>query len=448
MIKILLADDDDGLRRVIQFKLKQNGYDVTAVSNGLEALNLIDKKNFDLLLTDLKMPEISGLDLLEKVKSIKPQIEVIMMTAYGEVANAVTAMKLGAFDFLTKPFEDAQLLITIEKALKFKQLEKENINLKKQLSNKQEIISGTSSAFIDLIKLIEKISPTDATVLIQGESGTGKEVFAKMIHEKSNRASSNFIGLNCAAIPRELLESELFGHTKGAFTGAIKDKKGKFLLANGGTLLLDEISELNIELQAKLLRAIQEKTIEPVGSEKQIEIDIRLVAATNTDLKSKVDSGQFREDLYFRLNVIPITVPPLRNRKEDIPIFIKGFLNKFSPDKTIELSEELLDILVDYPWPGNIRQLENLIERMYILRRTDYLNKFDLPEDFYPTDTSTTTNLPFKLSEPDQISFQDAERTLIIEAMTKAGGNKSKASRLLKIPRHILIYRLKKYNLS
>lgn len=448
MIKILLADDDDGLRRVIQFKLKRNGYDVTAVSNGQDALEIIENNDFDLLLTDLKMPGMSGLDLLEKVKTIKPQIEVIMMTAYGEIANAVTAMKLGAFDFLTKPFEDAHLLLTIEKALKFKQLENENINLKKQLSKKQDIIKGTSSAYLELVSLIDKVSPTDATVLIQGESGTGKEVFAKMIHEKSHRAANDFIALNCAAIPRDLMESELFGHIKGSFTGAIKDKKGKFQLADGGTLLLDEISELSIDLQAKLLRAIQEKTIEPVGAENNVEVDIRLIAATNTNLRDKVESGKFREDLFFRLNVIPITIPPLRDRKEDIPIFIKGFLKKLLKDRQIEISDELLEILINHPWPGNIRQLENLIERMYILRRSDYLNKSDLPDDFYESRPKIGEEAKYKLTEPDQISYHEAERKLIIDAMTKAGGNKSKASRLLKIPRHVLIYRIKKYDLS
>ncbi|HKK20737.1 MAG TPA: sigma-54 dependent transcriptional regulator, partial [candidate division Zixibacteria bacterium] len=326
-IRILLADDDPGVRRVIQFKLKQRGYQVTAVEDGAAALALVKREEFDLILTDMKMPGLNGIELLEQAKSIAPNLEVILITAFADIHQAVRAIKLGAFDYLPKPFEDDQLFVTIDKALKFKKLENENRMLKQQLDTRDNgsYIPGVSTAYKEMMSLVDKIAPTDATVLLSGESGTGKEVVAKTIHRRSLRADHSFVPVNCAAIPKDLIESELFGHVKGAFTGAVRNKKGKFELADGGTLLLDEISELGIELQAKLLRVIQERVIEPVGSESKIEIDIRLIAATNRALKDRVARGEFREDLFYRLNVIPIHIPPLRERTDDIPALVLGF---------------------------------------------------------------------------------------------------------------------------
>ncbi|NOY89366.1 MAG: sigma-54-dependent Fis family transcriptional regulator, partial [FCB group bacterium] len=296
--KILLADDDQGLRKVISFKLNQQGYEVTSVEDGEQALKEIRINKYDLLLSDMRMPGMDGITLLEKAKEIYPQLEVILITAFADISQAVRAIKLGAFDYLTKPFDDEQLFVTIEKVLKFKKLEVENLYLKEQLKNRTELnhITGVSRPYKEMMGLIEKIAPTDANVLLTGESGVGKEVVARIIHNQSSRRDNDLIAVNCAAIPKELIESELFGHVKGAFTGAIKNKKGKFELADGGSLLLDEISELSVELQAKLLRVIQERTIEPVGSESKIEIDIRLMAATNKNLKERVASGDFRED--------------------------------------------------------------------------------------------------------------------------------------------------------
>ncbi len=446
MIKILLADDDNGLRRVIQYKLQQKNYEVTAVVNGQQALEAVKKEKFDLVLSDMKMPKLSGIELLEKIKEIQPELEVILITAHADISQAVLAVKIGAFDYLSKPFDDDQLFLTIEKALKVKRLEDENRVLKKKLrkQNKPFHIVGISKPYKELQELIKKVAPSDATVLLYGASGTGKEVMAKLIHTQSNRYEQEMITVNCAAIPTDLLESELFGHKKGSFTGAVQDKKGKFELAHNSTLFLDEISELPIELQAKLLRAIQERVIEPIGSEISKEVDIRLITATNQNLKEKVAEGKFREDLYYRLNVIPITLPSLSERKDDILILAEGFLHKFAPKTDIKLSSELKELLLKHEWPGNIRELENLIERMVILRTKEILTKRDLPNDF---DISIDNNHSSESENMTQITFYDAEIKLIKEALIKTANNKSKAAKLLKIPRHVLIYRMKKYNL-
>ena len=444
-VKILLADDDPALRRVLQFKLRKQGFDVTAVEDGSKALTALKENSFDLLLSDMKMPGLTGIELLEQAKYVRPDLEVILITAFAEVSQAVQAVKLGAFDYLTKPFEDDQLFIAIEKAVKFKNLENENRSLKDQLNIKKKYgqMVGLSKTYKTMIELVNKIAPTEATVLITGESGTGKEMIARTIHYQSNRKDKPFIAINCAAIPKELIESELFGHVRGAFTGAIKDKRGKFVLAEGGTILLDEIGELSIDLQAKLLRVIQERTIEPVGSEETIEIDVRMLAATNIDLKEQTLNRGFREDLYYRLNVIPLVVPPLRERLDDIPILIKEFLKKFSPDNKVTVNQELIKSLKSHRWTGNIRELENLIERMVILRSSDTLSANDLPEDFTSPDDSYSYN-----DSTGNLSFHETEKKMIIDSLKKFSLNQSKAARYLKIPRHILIYRIKKYKIN
>lgn len=447
-IKILIADDDPSLRRVIQFKLKQKGFDVTAVQDGLQAYEALKAARFDLLLSDMKMPGLDGIELLEKSKEIQSDLEIILITAHATIGEAVEAVKLGAFDYLTKPFEDGQLFAAIDKALKFKKLEDENKALREQLNGKRFLknVVGISKRFKDMVALIDKVAPTEATVLLTGESGTGKEVMARAIHLRSQRADKPFVPVNCAAIPRELLESELFGHVKGAFTGAIKDRKGKFELANGGTLLLDEISELSIELQAKLLRVIQERIVEPVGAEITREIDIRLIAASNIDLKMRVAQGKFREDLYYRLNIIPIEIPALRDRVDDIPVLIREFLNRFSPDQKIDLDERLLKLLAGYGWPGNIRELENLIERLVILRKSNLLTPADLPPEFGKPRQSIPEQKPQGFD--GNLTFHEAQKKIITEALDKHAWNRSKAARHLDIPRHVLIYRMKKYGLD
>lgn len=447
-LRILLADDDAALRRIIQFKLKQRGYEVIATADGEEALSVLCKGRFDLLLSDMKMPKLNGLELLKEAKKVQPDIEVILITAYAAVSQAVEAVKLGAFDYLTKPFEDDQLFVTIEKAVKFKRLENENKLLREQLSGlgsaKQMV--GVSSAFKQLVGLIEKVAPTDATVLISGESGTGKELVAKSLHRLSGRNKREFVAVNCAAIPKELLESELFGHVRGAFTGAVKDKKGKFEQADGGTLFLDEISELGIELQAKLLRAVQERVIEPVGSEQRQEVDVRLIAATNVNLRERVNSGRFREDLFYRLNVIPVVVPPLRERREDIPFLVKTFIERLAPDRHITVPVNLMNVLTEHFWPGNIRELENLMERMTILRKADELSLEDLPADFGMTESFEVGTE--QIEGKERVTFYEAEKQLIVAALERFGWNRTKAAVYLSIPRHILIYRIKKFGIQ
>jgi len=447
-VRILLADDDAALLRVIQFKLKQRGYEVTAVTDGEQALQALRNARFDLLLSDMRMPKLDGLELLEQAKEIQPDLEVILITAYATVSQAVEAVKLGAFDYLTKPFEDGQLFVAIDKALKFRKLQDENRYLRGQLSGRQYLdsIVGVSPPFKQMMAMVEKIAPTEATVLLTGPSGTGKEVIARAIHHRSRRSENEFVAVNCAAIPRDLIESELFGHVKGAFTGAVRDKKGKFELAEGSTLLLDEIGDLGIDLQAKLLRVIQERTVEPVGAERKIDIDVRLIAATNSDLRKQVALGKFREDLFYRLNVIPIPVPALARRREDIPILVREFLRRFAGGDDITVDDNLGALLLDHPWPGNIRELENLIERMVILRRSDRLTAADLPADFVSIVPDEVT--PSSPPTEDRLTFHEAEKKLIMDALTTAGWNRTKAAKDLNIPRHVLIYRMKKYGLS
>jgi DNA-binding NtrC family response regulator len=446
-MNILLVDDDPSVRRVLQFKLQKRGFSVDTASDGREALNSLEGKPFDLLLSDIRMPGMDGIELLEKAKLAQPGIKVILITAHATVSQAVQAVKLGAFDYITKPFEDDELFVAIEKALEFEKLEHENRRLRgrlKQVESDKELI-GASQAFRQLKSMIHKIADTDATILITGESGTGKEVVARTVHRESSRADNEFIAINCAAIPRELIESELFGHVKGAFTGAVRDKKGKFELAHGGTLLLDEVSELATDLQAKLLRVLQENVIEPVGAEARKPVDVRLIAASNVDLKARVKTGRFREDLFYRLNVVPLHVPSLRERREDIPLLAREFVRKRAPEQEISLDRKLIESLMDYRWPGNVRELENLIARMVILRKDNRLTLRDLPEDFGQFDPHETTEGE---SAPHHVTLDEAQKQLILEALDKTGWNKSKAAKHLDIPRHVLIYRLKKFGID
>jgi two-component system NtrC family response regulator len=447
-MKILLADDDKSVRRVIQFKLGKEGFDVTAVEDGQQALDSLRQERFDLLLADIRMPKLDGIELLKQSQAVQPGLKIILITAHATVSQAVEAVKLGAFDYITKPFEDEELFVAIDKALAFKKLERENRLLKKQLHDNERppTLAGTSAPFRKMMATIKKIAGTEATVLLIGESGTGKELVARTIHHLSTRADGEFIAINCAAIPKDLLESELFGHVRGAFTGAVKDKRGKFEMANGGTLLLDEISELASDLQAKLLRVLQERVIEPVGSELKKEIDVRIIAATNVNLKERVYAGDFREDLYYRLNVIPITLPSLRQRADDIPILAKEFIHKFGKGSNISISPKLMDNLMAYEWPGNIRELENLIERMAILRMSDELSPKDLPEDFGKPDARMMEFIDIPSNE--HMTYQETEKSLITDALNRCGWNRTKAAKYINIPRHVLVYRMKKYGIS
>jgi DNA-binding NtrC family response regulator len=447
MMRILLADDDGSVRRVLEFKLKKRGFDVSTASDGREAVNLLEHERFDLLLSDIRMPKVDGIELLEHAKSLRPDLKVILITAYATVSQAVQAVKLGAFDYITKPFEDEELFVAIDKALKFDRLEEENRTLRSRLKRAEKGVRliGASPPFKEMMATVERIAATDATVLLTGESGTGKELVARDIHDLSARSGHDFVALNCAAIPVQLLESELFGHVKGAFTGAVRDKRGKFELADGGTMLLDEIADLARELQAKLLRVLQEHVIEPIGSEKTREVDVRLIASTNASLEDKVRAGSFRDDLYYRLNVVPIHVPSLRERKEDIPLLAEAFVDRVAKGRDVRIDPGLMTALIEHEWPGNVRELENLVERMVLLRRSDALTAADLPGDFGTFDPRRE---PARRETGVHLTYHDAEKKLILEALEKSGWNKSRAAKYLEIPRHVLLYRIKKYGLT
>lgn len=443
-IKILLVDDDDSLRRVLAFKLKSKSYTVTEANSADVALAELGRDKFDLLLTDMRMPGMSGLELLDRVRVSNQDLQVIMITAHATISQAVEAVKLGAFDYLTKPFDDEQLFVAIEKALRVRELSDENRRLrcKLQEQNYLSALVGVSSAFKKTLETARRIAGSDATALITGESGSGKEVIARVIHNASDRSDRAFVAVNCAAIPGELMESELFGHHKGAFTGAVRDKRGKFDLADGGTLFLDEISELSQPLQAKLLRVLQERVIEPLGAESGHAVDIRVIAATNVNLQEFVRMAKFREDLFYRLNVIPIHVPSLRERPDDIEPLTRHFISKYARGQNIEIDPGLIVRLKERKWPGNVRELENLIERIIALRSSNRLSVVDLPKmdsDSAHSETDADSGEPIKM--------RDAEKKMIVAALDRCGGNKSQAARALGIPRHVLLYRIKKYDI-
>ncbi len=383
---ILVADDEASHRMMLKAHLKEEGLEVIEASNGQEAIDLVSRHFYDLILMDIRMPVMDGMEALTRIKKISPAVPVIMMTAYGSINSAVEALKSGADDYLTKPLDMDELLLKVKKSLRYRQLEEENLLNRERLGMRFDFsnIIGKSPAMKELFETLTMVAPSDATVLLLGESGTGKEIVANALHQNSPRKDQAYITVNCAALPETLLESELFGHEKGAFTGAMARKKGRFELADGGTLFLDEIGEMSPATQAKILRVIQEKEFEAVGGTKAIQVDVRIIAATHKDLETEVKEGRFREDLYYRLNVVPITIPPLRNRKEDIPLLAEHFLRISSQKNNRDiksLEPRVLDDLVRYPWPGNVRELENIIERMVIMSRGDLILIQDLPRD-------------------------------------------------------------------
>jgi DNA-binding NtrC family response regulator len=440
---ILVVEDDESQRRIIEYNLKQKGYVTSAVESAEQALPLIQQNDYYLLISDMKLPGLSGIDLMLKAREIKPGLPVVFITAFGTIEKAVEAMKLGAYDYITKPFDRDEFLMTIEKAIEFHRLKDENIKLKSELRPGLADIVGNSSSMQEIFATIKKVAASDATILISGESGTGKELIARAIHAASARVSKPMVIVNCAAIPKDLLESELFGHASGAFTGAVKDKIGKFVLADGSTIFLDEIGDLHPELQAKLLRVLQERQVEPVGSNKTIAVDIRIIAASNQDLAARVKTGQFREDLFYRLNVIPIVIPPLRERSDDIPALIEYFIKKFSSESDIVIDKKAIEIFTRYKWPGNIRELENVIKRILILKKDKKIWPADLPPEILQSEKAAENNS----GDPAQSTLAESEIKLIVEALKSAGWNQSKAASRLGIPRHVLIYRIKKYNI-
>ncbi len=454
--RILIVDDDADIRETMITLLSMNDYTVTAVADGTSAIEKVSREKFDIVLTDLMLPKMNGIDLIKNLKGIDPDLQCIVITGYATVSTAVDAMKAGAYDYLMKPFNVSEVLMLLKRVIQFQDLQVENTQLKKTLNHKYSFdnLIGSSEGIHMVCSLIEKVAETDSTILILGESGTGKELVARTIHYNSPRKHKTMIPINCGAIPETLLESELFGHEKGAFTGASSTRIGRFELADGGTIFLDEIGDMSPTLQVKLLRVLQQREFERVGGVRTIKVDVRIIAATNIDLEDAVQEGRFREDLYYRLNVIPIVIPPLRERTDDIPLLIDYFLTHFIKTKKKDIkgfSPEAMEILMSYPWPGNIRELENLIERLVILKGEGTIGVEDLPKKFVSQTFSKDGVLHITLPDAG-INLKDVveefENNLILQAMQKAQGIKNKAAQLLALNRTTLVEKLKKKKLD
>ena len=447
--RILFIDDDPAGREVALFNLRKAGHEVTAAENGAEGLAAFAGSTFDLVITDLKMPGISGMEVLRKIRSVSPDVPVLVITAFGNIETAVSAMKEGAYDFIGKPFHRDQLLLSVEKALERRRLAAEVHELRILASGVGREIVYVSEPMRRLIEVADRVAATDATVLITGESGTGKESLARRVHVRSKRVDGPFVVVNCAAIPGELLESELFGHTRGAFTGAVRDRTGRFRQAAGGTLLLDEVSEIPLALQGKLLRALQEKAVDAVGADAPTPVDVRIVAATNRDLPSRIRDGAFREDLYYRLNVVELPVPPLRDRPDDIPPLVQRFVSEFAAGREITVPAAVIEELSRRPWPGNVRELKNACERMVILCRGEEISLDDLPSAPRAAGEGTLTDSPAEWPPlpAGGLSLVDLEKRVIERALRLKGGNITQAAGFLRIPRHILVYRIGKYGI-
>jgi len=455
--RILIVDDESSLRTALFRVLDRQGYQVITANCKKEAeLLAASDQPIDLALVDLRLPDGDGIELMQRLRATHPAIQVIILTGHGSIELAVRATQHGAFHFITKPFNMEELLSIAGRALAQKTLTQENHQLRSALHKKYRFdnIIGQSEEIRKVLSMVERVSDSDSTVLISGESGTGKELIAKAIHYNSPRASKPFIPINCGAIPGELLESELFGHIKGAFTGAIANRTGRFELASSGTLFLDEIGELSLNLQVKLLRVLQERRFEPVGSAKTLEADVRVIAATNIDLAKAVARGQFREDLFYRLNVIPITIPALKSRRSDIPLLLHHFVQHFNQTKNRNLlgfNQETLEVLYHYPWPGNIRELENLVERLAILKGSGQVELSDLPEHYSnhrPLPAGGSEALEIPESGMDFNSAVDAyENLLILQALEKTGWTRNQAAALLKLNRTTLVEKIKKKGL-
>lgn len=442
---ILAVDDEPNMRRLLEISLRQAGYKPLIANNGKAALEIIKTEHIDLIISDFHMPSMNGLALLAAIRQQSESLPFIMVTAQGEIKTAVEAMKLGAADYILRPFELETLEIAIAKALDFKRLQIENTYFREE-KQPTDLLIGNSSQIQEIKHLIEQVAPSKATVLITGETGTGKELVAQMVHQQSPRKNQLFVAINCAAIPAEIMESELFGHEKGAFTGALKSRTGKFELANGGTLFLDEITEMPIHLQAKLLRALQEEVIEKVGDNRQISLDLRIVAATNRNPLEAVQAGKLREDLYYRLNVFQLNVPPLRERIGDISILVKHFAQLHK----VELSKIAISALEQYQWTGNVRELQNVMERAAIISKNKQIELADLPKDIIdsinPNLNRASDSLLNNLSIPETVA--SIEKKLITEALLECHGNKAKAARLLEISERSLWNKLDLYQLK
>ncbi len=479
MRRLLVIDDEPGLRLMMRAVMEDAGWQVAEAGSGEAGLDYLAREEANVVLLDMRMPGMDGSETLAHILERFPGLPVIMLTAYGTVGSAVEAMKRGAFDYLSKPADNEELIAVMEKAYEYGRLLAENENLRRKLAagDPTEHIVGGSPAMQRVLDLIRQAGPSEATVLVMGESGTGKELIAEALHEVSSRAARPLVKVNCAALPGNLLESELFGYMKGAFTGAVKDKPGRFQLARGGTLFLDEIGEMPVELQAKLLRALQERVVEPLGAVRPVEVDVRIIAATNKNLREAVARGEFREDLYFRLNVLEIVSPALRHRKDDIPLLVSRLLDKLSKKNRKDIrtvSPDFMQALMAYRWPGNVRELENVLERALILSRSETLGVESLPSQFSPAAlaaASAMDDMPggqvgasgyagggislggdmpmeFRAARVRPKTLDDAERMALVDALEAQGGHRERTADALGISRRTLQYKLRKYGLT
>jgi DNA-binding NtrC family response regulator len=445
-VRVLVVDDEESMRRFLSILLEKEGYEVVCASSGEEALRILEDQGFSLLITDLKMPGLSGVETLEGALRIDPTLPVVILTAFASDASAVEAMQKGAYQYIEKKAKNDEITLVVKNALSMRRIQSENQLLKNELkkSHTDRKIIGRAESMQNVFNMVDKVAQTDSTILIYGESGTGKELIAKEIHYRSHRCNGPFVSINCGALPKDLLESNLFGHIRGSFTGAIKDQQGLFTVSENGTFFLDEVGEMAPATQVKLLRALQEREIIPVGGTKPLKINVRLIAATNADLEQMMEEGQFRTDLFYRLNVIPISLPPLRQRREDIPLLVEHFLNRFSPGKTKGVDRDAMEILSRYDWPGNVRELENVMERAVILNEGGPLAVQDLPEKVIQgpgRKGSLVIDTPC-------VTLAELEREYIMKVLQYTGWQKKRASETLGINPSTLYRKLLAYGLA
>lgn len=449
--KILIVEDERSMREVLKILLEGEGYEVMTAADGLEGIAHLDKDIFDLVVTDVKMPKVDGFEVLKRIKDISPDTIVIMITAFGSKESGIEAMKLGAYDYISKPFNIDEIRLIVKKAIEKKRehVELSLLRQKVDVTYGLENIIGQSSKMQELFRVIPRIAQSNSNVLITGESGSGKELVAHAMHNLSHRKEKNFVTINCAAFPEGLLESELFGHMKGAFTGAMYNKQGLFEIADGGSVFLDEIAEMPTSLQAKLLRVLENGTFRRIGGTTDIKVDVRVISATNKDLDEEITTGRFREDLYYRLNVVPIVMPPLRERKEDIPLLINHFLSK-TADSPKKITPEAMKLLIDYSWKGNVRELENVIERIALLTEREEIAPANLPPEIRAqnrSDMKSITELTEEGIDLEQL-IVDLEKDYLLKALEKTDGVKTEAAKLLRLSFRSFRHRLQKYGIN
>jgi DNA-binding NtrC family response regulator len=448
--RILVVDDEKSMCQFLSIMLRKEGYQITAVNSGKKAMESLKNQRFDVVLSDIRMSGMDGIEVLKEIKKLDPTLPVVIMTAYASQKTAIEAVNQGAFHYLIKHAKNDEIKMVVRNALDMKRVRQENQLLKKQLKKTSDLktIIGKSEEMQNIFKLVDKVAETDSTILIYGESGTGKELIARAIHYRSQRSNGPFVSINCGALPESLLESELFGHVKGSFTGAIKDKEGLFKVAQGGTFFLDEVGETSLTIQVKLLRVLQEREVIPVGGTNPIKVDVRLIAATNADLEKAIKHDRFRPDLYYRLNVIPVHLPPLRKRRDDVPLLVNHFLTKFNdslePEKQKGITKESMEVLMGYDWPGNVRELENVVERAVILEDSKLITVESLPDKLRRREPSTQR----LITDKAQVTLEELEREYLIKVLNDTSWQKKKASAILGINASTLYRKIQRYGLE